>query len=182
MNAAPVVVGFLALLALAATLVVRAPSPGALARPHESIGSTLATCSTCHTEQGLDAGCLACHDAIAEQIENGRGFHAERRSDCAQCHPDHHGQRFDVMEAIAWGDEERASFRHDHVEFKLAASHDDLACDRISVRAASGHFGKCRLEFRSRLRGFVEQQFDVGECLLMHVLWQLFDVESLRHS
>ncbi|MHC4847865.1 MAG: hypothetical protein ACYTEG_05345 [Planctomycetota bacterium] len=130
MSHAPALVGFLALLALAATLVIREPSPGALARSHADIGTTLETCATCHAEDGLDAGCLSCHDAIAKQIESGAGFHAERRSDCARCHPDHHGESFDVMEAVAWSADERASFDHGHVAFTLAESHEELSCER----------------------------------------------------
>ena len=130
MNAAPLIVGFVALLALTGSLVLREPSPGALATPHAEIGSDLATCATCHTADGLDAGCIACHKPIAKQIETGRGFHAERATDCASCHPDHHGRSFDVMEAIAWREGERKGFDHGHVAFELSGSHDDLVCER----------------------------------------------------
>ena len=130
MNAAPLFVGFAALLTLAAMLVLREPSPGALATAHAEIGTGFATCATCHTPNGLDAGCLSCHDAIGDQIDSGRGFHADRRSDCASCHPDHHGASFDVMEAVAWRPGEHQSFDHGHVAFQLSDSHDDLTCRR----------------------------------------------------
>ncbi|MHC4956355.1 MAG: hypothetical protein ACYTGZ_21140 [Planctomycetota bacterium] len=128
MNAAPVIVGLLALLALSATLVVREPSPGALARAHADIGTSIETCSVCHTPDGLDAGCLACHDEIEEQVQSKRGYHATRATGCAHCHPDHHGETFDVMEAIAWQSDDRLSFRHDHVEYTLSGKHDELSC------------------------------------------------------
>jgi len=128
MNAAPVLVGFAAVLVLAFTLVLREPSPGVLAEAHSEIGSSLESCALCHTPTGLDAGCLACHHKIQEQIDTGGGFHVERASDCAQCHPDHHGSAFDVMEAIAWGQEGRGAFLHDHVEFRLSERHDELTC------------------------------------------------------
>jgi hypothetical protein len=127
---APVLVGFISLFALAATLLIREASPGALARAHAEIGTSFDTCATCHTTAGLDAGCLSCHDEIAKQFGSGRGFHAKRQSDCAQCHPDHHGPSFDVMEAVAWGVEERVSFDHSHVSFTLAESHAELSCER----------------------------------------------------
>jgi len=127
-NAAPVIVGFLALMALSATLVVREPSPGALAEPHADLAGPLDTCAKCHAEGGLDAGCLGCHEEIAEQVAERFGFHAERASDCASCHPDHHGASFDVMEAVSWGRGGRASFRHDHVSFSLEGRHDELSC------------------------------------------------------
>ena len=148
MNAAPIVVGFLAILALAFTLVLREPSPGPLAQTHADIGSTLESCSLCHAPGGLDAGCLACHDEIEEQIETGRGFHVERASDCARCHPDHHGSSFDVMEAIAWEGEGRESFRHEHVEFQLSDSHDELGCRQC-------HRGS---------RSYLDLEQDCGSC------------------
>jgi len=127
-NAAPLVVGFLALLGLSAALVLNEPTPGRLARAHGDLEGGHATCTTCHAAGGLDAGCLGCHHAIEGQIREKRGFHAARASGCADCHPDHHGEDFDVMEAIAWRPADRAEFRHEHVEFRLAGAHADLSC------------------------------------------------------
>jgi hypothetical protein len=128
-NAAPLVVGFLALLGLSAMLVVEQPSPGRLTRAHADLEGGHATCATCHAPEGLDAGCLGCHHEIGRQVESGRGFHADRGTGCAGCHPDHHGEEFDALEAVAWRPEGREAFRHAHVEFRLAGRHEGLACE-----------------------------------------------------
>jgi hypothetical protein len=122
-------VGTLAILTLAGILGYRQPSPGALASAHARFEGALPTCSTCHAEDGLDAGCLSCHVEIAAQLEADAGYHHELcgdgEPDCARCHPEHHGATFDIMEAVAWP---AGEFAHDHVEFKLDGSHADLDC------------------------------------------------------
>ena len=133
MNRAPLIVGTLAILALAITLCYRSPSPGALSSAHATTASSLPTCDACHAEGGLDAGCLSCHAEIATQLTQETGYHHELIADgapeCARCHPEHHGATFDVMEAVAWRSEKRDAFRHAHTPFDLSGAHDGLGCD-----------------------------------------------------
>lgn len=146
MRHAPLWVGTLLMLCTAAVVVYRHPSPGALAAGHAALEGKLESCTVCHAEGGLDAGCLACHDEIGKQLADGRGYHhtvcgnvsptGRGAPDCARCHPEHHGRSFDTMEAVAWPERE---FRHEHVEFTLHGAHDSLECDQCHT--SRGYLG-----------------------------------------
>jgi len=130
---APLVIGTLAVLAVAVYLAVESPSPGALAAAHAGVEGMerLPGCQRCHTDEGLDQGCLSCHGEIADQLASRKGYHAYLIGDatprCARCHPDHDGREFDVAGAVAW--QEPEGFGHPHVTFDLGGAHADLACD-----------------------------------------------------
>lgn len=125
----PLVVGTLAILALAAYLVVTAPGPGPLAAAHASLQDAehMSGCVQCHHDKGLTEGCLACHGEIAGQIRDDRGYHAfllrGKEPHCNECHPDHLGRDFEITPALE-------TFDHPHVEFTLAGAHEALACEK----------------------------------------------------
>lgn len=138
-------VGALALLALAASIAWREPSPGPLAKAHAAVPD-LSDCEACHAEEGLDAGCLGCHAEIASQRKEGRGLHAGFEAACATCHPDHLGADFDLRGPVAWKGEKAADFGHSHVQFALDGKHDALSCEkchdpapRLLLSAFPGH-------------------------------------------
>jgi len=132
MKHAPLLVGTLAILSLVGVVTYRNPSPGALSKAHAPLDGDLTACAKCHAEEGLDAGCLACHAEIAGQLRDKRGYHnklvGQGQPDCARCHPEHHGRGFDAMEAVAWPEKRAAKFPHDHVEYRLDGAHDALEC------------------------------------------------------
>jgi hypothetical protein len=131
---APLLVGTLAILALAVYLTSEMPAPGLLGAAHAAIedAERLRGCVLCHSEDGLAAGCLACHGEIATQLREGKGYHAHllrgRAPECASCHPDHQGRGFDIVPAL---DRE---FDHPHVEFHLGGAHGKLACEECHDR------------------------------------------------
>ena len=129
----PLLVGAAALIGLTAALCYEQPSPGPLTSAHATTDASLPTCAVCHTEDGLDQGCLGCHGEIAAQLREERGLHHEvigkGAPACARCHPEHHGATFDTMEAVAWQPDGRDAFRHGHVTFTLAEAHEKLGCE-----------------------------------------------------
>lgn len=135
---APLVIGTLAVLAVAVFLAVESPSPGALAAGHAAVEGLerLPGCERCHTREGLDPGCIACHGEIADQLARGEGYHAYLIGDaaprCARCHPDHSGRDFDLAGAVAG--QQPGSFDHPHVTFDLRGAHADLACEDCHKR------------------------------------------------
>jgi hypothetical protein len=148
---APLVVGTLAILALAVYLASEMPAPGPLALAHAAVedGERLPGCARCHAEDGLTAGCLACHGEIADQLRGDKGYHAlllrggEPR--CAPCHPDHLGADFDLLE-VAWKEGGPGGFDHPHVDFRLRGRHEGLGCAECHTKpfALKGFEGHLR--------------------------------------
>lgn len=123
-----------ALLALVGWVAYREPMPGALAGAHADVPGLrgLANCDACHRADGFIAGCLSCHAAIASQIERGAGYHGakarEGQHDCVQCHSEHHGADFPLVNVASWEGRDPARFDHEHVAFRLEGAHAALAC------------------------------------------------------
>jgi len=144
---APLIVGTLAILALAVYLTSEMPSPGPLSLAHSGIedGERLPGCVVCHQSEGLARGCLACHGEIAQQLTDGRGYHAYllagEEPHCARCHPDHQGADFELVGELAWDGKGPRGFEHPHVEFGLEGKHEGLGCDDCHDRPAAfaGH-------------------------------------------
>jgi len=130
----PLVIGTLAVLAVAIYLAARTPGPGPLAAVHASIEDSehLAGCVRCHSDEGLVAGCLDCHGKIAAQVRDDTGYHGfllrGKPPHCKECHPDHLGRDFRITPALK-------EFDHGHVEFVLVeGAHRDLACRKCHTR------------------------------------------------
>jgi hypothetical protein len=84
-------------------------SPGPLAKPHSSLEG-LSQCSMCHASGGdedhFQEKCLACHTELAPRVAKGLGFHgrlSEEKRDCKNCHHDHQGVDFKMVEWTPWG-------------------------------------------------------------------------------
>ncbi len=126
--------GFLTIGTLAAFLMLRHGSPGPLSVSHARVikGTFIKSCKQCHTDQGLTQGCLNCHDEIARQVDQDRGYHAYLLRDeshtCQRCHPEHHGEEFPLVSDLAWQGQDPNMFNHPHVVFKLSGQHVRLAC------------------------------------------------------
>lgn len=107
-------------------------SPGPLARAHSSLEGNL-QCQKCHgkSKGEMDRKCLACHEEIAWEVSNARGFHGrEAKSKCAGCHPDHGGVDFKL---IAWPDQSPEKFDHKRAGFALQGKHAGVACEKCHV-------------------------------------------------
>ena len=103
-------------------------SPGPLRAAHVELDG-MRNCRTCHGggDDGLDQKCLECHQALKWTIEQGTGLHArEGRAECANCHPEHAGREFELIE---W-DGSRSDFDHSRAGWVLTGAHARLECDR----------------------------------------------------
>jgi len=113
-------------------------SPGRLASVHgtlvELAGSN--SCAMCHGGlfQNMAGACLDCHEAVADDIDAGRGLHGRLAPDpmrCAACHSDHHGDEFSLVNAISFGKAGIANaqeFDHNSIGFDMRGAHLELAC------------------------------------------------------
>ena len=131
---APFIVGVVMISLLVLYLALYHPMPGPLSASHEAaVGDTgLEACETCHSKQGLAAGCLGCHEEIADQIAKGRGYHASLLKDrpitCASCHIEHAGTDVPLVTPRSWEGRDPNPFSHQHVAFKLTGAHAELGC------------------------------------------------------
>ncbi len=132
----PLYFGIAAMVSIATLILLRAPLPAGLAEGHAMVPelSRLGGCVRCHTDEGIDPGCLACHDEIQAQLDSNSGYHAylaetAEGDRCTSCHVDHFGGHFQVAGAVAWSDLDRDAFDHPHLEFSLLGAHDALECD-----------------------------------------------------
>jgi hypothetical protein len=86
-------------------------------------------CSKCHAsfERGAqDSLCLDCHEDVAGDVSNKRGFHgqelAARPQLCQNCHAEHNGRAADVIRMNV------ELFDHALTDFPLHGKHVGLAC------------------------------------------------------
>jgi len=100
--------------------------PGPVTEPHAEYETE---CSSCHMpfERGQQrALCLDCHEDVGTDIDNESGFHGlfddASTSGCADCHTDHEGRDFYIIEL----DED--TFNHDFTDRPLVGGHREAAC------------------------------------------------------
>lgn len=137
-----------AVVALAGNLARVAPSPGALAAVHAARPELQGPegCKRCHAAGGRIKACTGCHEAIANQLASGAGWHgalvAKGAQDCDQCHAEHWGADFPLVSERSWGGKPAAECAHQHVDFRLAGAHAQLDCvlchvDRLAMAPAT---------------------------------------------
>jgi hypothetical protein len=101
-------------------------SPGDLATPHAKLEG-MSNCTQCHDlgDKVSNNKCLACHKEIKSLVDKKRGYHASKDvkgKDCATCHSDHHGRKFDMVRF----DEKK--FDHNLAGYKLEGAHAKVDC------------------------------------------------------
>jgi hypothetical protein len=93
-------------------------SPGKLSQAHAAYGAH-DDCDKCHTPgtKNVEPKCLACHQELARRISAGRGFHKDKKTGCATCHPDHQGADFAMID---W---KPKAFDHGDAGYLLTGKH-----------------------------------------------------------
>jgi hypothetical protein len=105
-------------------------SPGPLSRAHTQLEG-ITKCLSCHEagQRTSNAKCLKCHAAIAQRLQQRRGFHAtimarDQSKPCASCHSDHHGLDF----ALIFWEKGEANFDHRQAGYVLEGKHAQTGC------------------------------------------------------
>ncbi len=102
--------------------------PGPVINGHEPFEEK---CESCHeTLKKADQveRCLSCHDHsdVAQDIEDGTGFHGrlgkDQASNCKRCHTEHQGRDRDIINL------DTESFDHTKTDYTLRGKHQNLAC------------------------------------------------------
>ncbi|MBS2026553.1 MAG: hypothetical protein JST54_01510 [Deltaproteobacteria bacterium] len=106
-------------------------SPGPLAKPHANLEG-MSNCDKCHSSAGSDENfeqkCLACHTELAPSIKKGVGYHGhipEEKRDCKNCHHDHQGVDFKMIE---WPSGNKSNFPHNETGWPLKGAHAKVKC------------------------------------------------------
>ena len=99
-------------------------SPGPLSIAHNEFDE-LGNCGACHTKgKRLDNNkCLGCHKEIKAKIEEGLGYHARVSQECSDCHSEHHGKDYDIIQF------NKESFDHSKTGWVLEGQHSLLKCE-----------------------------------------------------
>ncbi|MDQ1345419.1 MAG: hypothetical protein QG586_949, partial [Pseudomonadota bacterium] len=86
-------------------------------------------CSRCHDRADRSrqaALCRTCHEPVAADIAQHKGFHGRLRgaeaAQCGACHTEHKGRPADIVKL------EVASFPHAQTDFPLLGAHATVAC------------------------------------------------------
>lgn len=137
-----------AAVALVGVVDLRRTSPGPLTTVHgreqDLAGSS--SCSECHGGwfSSMTESCNACHERIESQIELGDGLHgalgAQRASQCALCHSEHHGESYSIVNARSFalaGFADVQAFDHAILGFEMDGAHLELACAQCHEHAAA---------------------------------------------
>ncbi|MCB9908516.1 MAG: cytochrome c3 family protein [Planctomycetes bacterium] len=122
------------------------PSPGDLSVVHGRIDDLQGAsgCNDCHGDSKTSraSACLACHEAIDQNLAQGTGLHGSLaknvRQACNLCHSEHHGPGFALVNARTFllaGVEDVAAFDHERVGFAMGGAHAALACEECHTQA-----------------------------------------------
>lgn len=111
-------------------------SPGPLAKAHAPFDA-FDSCLRCHGEKAAlsPTSCLACHTELAPSLKAGTGFHgnlpAAKRNVCQDCHPDHRGRDFSLID---WA-KGRKAFDHSRTGWRLDGAHARVDCESCHRRS-----------------------------------------------
>lgn len=129
----------LAAVSVFAVVDTRRTSPGPIALVHAQLADVDggSSCAACHGGwfSNMTSACLDCHAAVKEQIETDRGVHgipeAAAAQKCGECHGDHHGANFALVNDRAFrlvGAESTAKFDHTTIGFEMNGRHLEVGC------------------------------------------------------
>lgn len=168
-RAAPLAFGILVIVGVTASMTLFRSSPGDLAAPHAAVAgsSFIGDCRKCHAPAGLTKGCLSCHEEMAAQIADKKGFHGKtleaKVSNCAPCHSDHVGKEFALVNKASWGGTVPTTFDHAQADYKLKGKHATLGCADCHAKHAP-RFSLPRFSSHPRKGTFLGLSQDCASC------------------
>ncbi|MFQ6606765.1 MAG: cytochrome C [Fidelibacterota bacterium] len=106
-------------------------SPGKLSKYHADLEGT-SNCIQCHElrKKELSDGCVVCHTPLKERIDQNRGYHADKKSNCGECHSDHNGRAFEL---VYWP-KDIGTFDHNKTGYTLTGGHQKPKCNECHKR------------------------------------------------
>ncbi|MDO8281562.1 MAG: hypothetical protein Q7U10_02885, partial [Thermodesulfovibrionia bacterium] len=74
-------------------------SPGQLSKSHSEL-TGISNCVKCHSLSGgiEDSSCKSCHKKLMGRINSDKGFHAKVEGKCIDCHKEHKGEDYDIVQ------------------------------------------------------------------------------------
>lgn len=101
--------------------------PGPVAAAHADVESQCAKCHEPFHAEAQRGLCLDCHDEVAADQREGRGFHGRHpvaaKAECRSCHGEHDGRDADIVGL------DRAAFDHGATDFALEGRHGAVRCE-----------------------------------------------------
>lgn len=92
-------------------------------------------CSRCHDRADRNrqtALCMACHEAVAQDVRTAKGFHGRipgiATGQCRACHSEHQGRDADIVNLS------RPAFDHARTDFALDGAHRAVDCEACHAR------------------------------------------------
>ncbi len=123
--------GAVVLMALGGSRVQGQISPGPLARAHRELEGA-SNCAQCHglKREPMSQMCVGCHKDVGALMQQNRGYHGRDvkmgKKACAQCHPDHAGAAFQMIE---WPEGATTKFDHRKAGWALKGAHAEAKCE-----------------------------------------------------
>ena len=100
--------------------------PGELVESHAKLEGECSNCHAPFSKGSQRQFCLNCHEYVAGDVSEKRGFHGRRpevgAQECNHCHTDHKGRGADIVLL----DEE--TFDHSSTDFALRGAHQGVTC------------------------------------------------------
>jgi len=115
-----------------AQILERLLMPGPLVQGHAEFEQTCEKCHASFKKESQTGLCLACHEAVGEDLEAGQGFHGKNPNikgrECVTCHTEHEG-RDGIISPVS-----TSAFRHEMTDFALEGAHLGTACSECHVQ------------------------------------------------
>lgn len=109
--------------------------PGPVIEEHAKIEGNCTNCHDLLKHEKQRALCLDCHEPVAADIKQKRGFHGKSpavgQAECRTCHSDHKGRDKDILLLDV------ETFDHQLTDFELKGAHQKVNCDRCHNPALS---------------------------------------------
>lgn len=101
--------------------------PGKVITGHAKYETECTKCHQLFSKLSENERCMDCHEKVAEDINNKKGFHGldtmAIQAECRQCHTDHLGRNADIIGL------NKISFDHDITDFQLKGKHKNTICN-----------------------------------------------------
>ena len=101
--------------------------PGPLTEAHAEQEPVYESCHSSFDKAAQDSLCLDCHEDIAGDRDDGRGFHGRSglasKVSCKSCHTDHKGRDYIIVPL------DQDIFDHESTDFSLEGKHASVPCE-----------------------------------------------------